>query len=49
MASTLQLVDQDRRDFLGDPEVVGEEPGRVLISRKRAEELRSAVLEGARG
>ena len=49
MASTLQLVDQDRRDFLGDPEVVGEEPGRVLISRKRAEELRSAVLEGVVG
>ena len=47
LASTLQLVDQDRRDFLGDPEVVGKEPGQVLISRKRAEELRNAVLQEA--
>ena len=49
LASTLQLVDVDRRDYLGDPEVVGEEPGQVLISRHRARELRNAVLEGAVG
>ncbi len=49
VASTLQLVDRDRRDYLGDPEVVGEEPGQFLISRQRARELRNAVLEGAVG
>ena len=49
VGATLQLVNQDRRDFLGDPEVVGEAPGRVLTSRKRAQQLRRAVLQGVVG
>lgn len=49
MASTLQLVNQDRRDYLGDPEFIGEEPGQVLTSRDRADRLRKAVQEGVIG
>ncbi len=49
MGATLQLVNQDRRDYLGDPEVIGEGPGNVLVSRNRAEQLRQAVLAGKVG
>lgn len=44
LARTLQLVNQDRRDFLGDPGVLGPSPVRTLISKQRAAELRRAVL-----
>lgn len=44
LASTLQLVNQDRVDYLGDPEVIGEGPGNVLVSAERADQLRAAVL-----
>ena len=49
LASTLQLVSQDRVDYLGDPEVIGEGPGNVLVSAERADRLREAVLGGAVG
>ncbi len=49
LASTLQLANQDRRDFLGDPEVIGTSPIEILMSKQRADELRSAVLKGAVG
>ncbi len=49
MASTLQLVNQDRRDYLGDPEFIGEAPGNVLVSRDRADTLREAVGKGVVG
>ncbi len=49
MASTLQLVNQDRRDYLGDPEFIGDEPGNVLLSRERADILREAVRNGGVG
>ena len=49
VASTLQLVNQDRRDYLGDPEFIGQEPGNILISRDRANRLREAVLNGVVG
>ncbi len=49
LASTLQLVNEDRRTYLGDPEVIGEEPGEVLLSRQRAATLRQLVREGAVG
>jgi len=46
LASTMQLVNQDRRDYLGDPEAIGEGPGNVLRSGERAAVLRKAVLAG---
>ena len=49
LASTLQLVNEDRRTYLGDPEVISEGPGEVLISRQRADTLRQLVREGAVG
>jgi len=49
LAPTLQLVNQDRRDFLGDPEVIGTASIETLTSKRRAEELRRAVLSGAVG
>jgi gamma-glutamyltranspeptidase/glutathione hydrolase len=49
LATTLQLVNEDRRSYLGDPEVIGEEPGEVLISRQRADTLRQLVRQGAVG
>ncbi len=49
LAPTLQLVNQDRRDFLGDPEVIGTGPIETLTSKRRAKELRGAVMSGAVG
>ncbi len=49
LASTLQLVNEDRRSYLGDPEVIGEGSGEVLLSRQRADTLRQLVGEGAVG
>ena len=49
LACTLQLANQDRRDFLGDPEVIGTSPIEILMSRQRADELRHAVLKGTVG
>jgi gamma-glutamyltranspeptidase/glutathione hydrolase len=49
LAHTLQLVNQDRREFLGDPEVIGSKPVHTLISKARAEQLRRIVLDGDLG
>ena len=49
VASTLQLVNQDRIDHLGDPEMIGEGPLELLISAERADELRGLVRSGAVG
>ena len=49
LASTLQLVNQERRDYLGDPEVIGTGPEDTLWSLERAAELRKAVLDGVVG
>ena len=49
MAATLQFVNQDRRDYLGDPEVIGAGPGEVLLSPARADQLRQAVRDGVIG
>ena len=44
LASTLQLVNQDRSSYLGDPRFVGKEPQDVLTSQSQAERIREAVL-----
>jgi len=49
MASTLQLVNQDRIDHLGDPEVIGDGPLNLLMSVERATGIRDAVRSGAVG
>ena len=49
LASTFQLVNQDRRSFLGDPEHIGHEPFLTLISQERATKLREAVVNGVVG
>ena len=49
LASTLQLVNQDRRDYLGDSDVIGTGPEDTLWSLERAAELRKGVLDGAVG
>lgn len=49
LGSTLQLVNQDRRNYLGDPEAIGSAPGEVLLSQRRAAQLCQAVLDGAVG
>ena len=49
LASTLQLVNQDRIEFLGDPEVIGDGPGNTLMSAERAATLREAVVAGVVG
>lgn len=49
LGATLQLVNQDRRDYLGDPDVIGKEPGEVLLSLERAGHLRQTVLNGIVG
>ncbi len=49
LASTLQLVSQDRKDFIGDPDVIGDAPGKTLLSGERAERIRGAVLAGVIG
>ena len=47
LTSIFQLVNEDRRRYLGDPEVIGEDPGEVLLSRRRADTLRQAIRAGA--
>jgi gamma-glutamyltranspeptidase/glutathione hydrolase len=49
LAPTLQLVNQDRIDYLGDPEVIGQAPLELLLSESRADELRAAVQDGTVG
>lgn len=47
LGRTLQLVNQDRVDLLGDPDVSGRGPVEKLISKRRAAELRQLVLDSA--
>ena len=49
LASTFQLVNQDRRAFLGDPEHVGREPAQAMVSDERAIAVRAAVVSGGIG
>ena len=43
IASTLKLVNQDRIDYLGDPEVIGNGSLDIILSEERASEIRSMV------
>ena len=49
LGSTLQLVNQDRRDFLGDAEFLSHTPESMLLSSERTAELRAAVAAGTVG
>ena len=49
LGSTLQLVNQDRKDYQGDPEVIGKQPGEFILSKKRAIQLQHAVRSGIVG
>ncbi len=49
LAAVFQLVNEDRRTYLGDPEVIGAGPGEVLVSRRRAAVLRQMVRDGVVG
>jgi gamma-glutamyltranspeptidase/glutathione hydrolase len=49
LASMLQLVNQDRIEYLGDPDVIGQAPLELLLSEARADEVRAAVLDGTVG
>ncbi|MEZ4860389.1 MAG: gamma-glutamyltransferase family protein [Caldilineaceae bacterium] len=46
LGATLQIVNHDRREYLGDPEVIGAGPGEVLRSKARAAQLRQAIFNG---
>ena len=49
LASTLQLVDRERRRLLGDPDHVGHNAHRTWLSQERAARLRERVLSGETG
>ena len=49
LGSTLQLVNQDRRDFLGDADFLSRAPESALLSSERTAELRAAVAAGTVG
>ena len=49
LGSTLQLVNQDRRDYLGDSDFLPQTPESVLLSAERTAELRAAVAAGTVG
>lgn len=49
LASTLQLVNQDRRAYLGDPDHTGHTNLLTLSSKARAATLREAVVAGVVG
>ena len=49
LASTLQLVNQDRREYLGDPDHTGPMALIELISTERVSALREAVVAGVVG
>ena len=49
LGATLQLVNQDRRDFLGDPDVLPQTPESMLLAPERADQLRAAVAAGTVG
>ena len=49
LASTLQLINQDRQDFVGDPQYVGHWLFREQTSPERADRLREAVVSGVVG
>ena len=49
LGSTLQLVNQDRRDYLGDPDFLSHAPESVLLSSERTAQLRAAVAAGTVG
>ena len=49
LASTLQLVNQDRRNFVGDPDFLGPDPFLTMTAPERAAEVREAVVNGVVG
>ena len=49
LGSTLQLVNQDRRDYLGDSDFLPQTPESVLLSTERTAQLRAAVAAGTVG
>ena len=49
LASTLQLVDRERRRLLGDPDHVGYDVHRTWVSQERAAMLRERVRAGENG
>ncbi len=49
VGSTLQLVNQDRRDYLGDPDFLSVSPESALLSPERTARLRAAVAAGTVG
>lgn len=49
LGSTLQLVNQDRRDYLGDSDFLTQTPESVLLSAERTAQLRAAVAAGTVG
>lgn len=49
VGSTLQLVNQDRRDYLGDAEFLSHTPESELLSTERTAQLRAAVAAGTVG
>ena len=49
LGSTLQLVNQDRRDYLGDPDFLPRSPESELLSHERTAQLRAAVAAGTVG
>jgi gamma-glutamyltranspeptidase/glutathione hydrolase len=49
VAATLQLVNQDRLDLLGDPDHIGYEVHQTFVSKERAARLRDRVLSGEIG
>ncbi len=49
VGSTLQFVNQDRRDYLGDPDFLSHSPEAAFLSQERASQLRAAVAAGTVG
>ena len=49
LAPILQLVNQDRIDFLGDPDVIGYESLQQIISQDRATAISELITQGSLG
>lgn len=49
LGATFQLVNQDRRDYLGDPDFLPQPPESVLLAPERTAQLRAAVAAGTVG
>ena len=49
LAPILQLVNQDRVDFLGDPDVIGYESLQQIISQDRATAISELITQGSLG